>query len=112
MNKPSNRIPFEDFQKLDMRVAEVLSAERIQGTEKLLKLEVNIGEERRTLVAGVADQYRPEELVGKSIVVLTNLEQAKIRGVISDGMLLATDDGGKISLLTLDRPAKPGSKVK
>lgn len=106
------RIPLSDFQRLDIRVGEVVSAEAIEGTKKLLKLEVKIGEETRNLVAGIADQYGAKELVGKKIVVLVNLQQAKIKGVVSDGMLLAAEDDGKISVLTLDRPLKPGSKIK
>jgi methionyl-tRNA synthetase len=110
--KSPNRVPLRDFQKLDLRVGEVVSAEHVPGTEKLLKLEVKIGEEKRTLIAGIADQYSPGELKGKLIVTLANLEPAKFRGLVSDGMLLAADDDGKVSLLTLDRPVKPGSKVK
>ncbi len=109
--KNSSRIPFSDFEKLDLRVGKVTSAEPLSGTKKLLKLEVDIGEEKRTLVAGIADQYSPEEILGKTIVVVTNLEPAKIKGVLSDGMLLAAEDNGEISILTLDRPSKPGSKI-
>ncbi|MEW6592824.1 MAG: methionine--tRNA ligase [Candidatus Hadarchaeota archaeon] len=104
-------ISMEDFKKVDMRVGQVVSAERVQGSDKLLKLEVKIGEETRTLVAGVADQYSPEDLIGKQIVVVVNLKPAKIRGIRSDGMLLAAVDGDKVSILTLDRPVALGSKV-
>jgi methionyl-tRNA synthetase len=110
--KSPNRVSLRDFQKLNLRVGEIVSAERVPDTEKLLKLEVKIGEEKRTLVAGIADQYSPAELEGKHIVVLMNLEPAKFKDLISDGMLLAADDNGKVSLLTLDRPVKSGSKVK
>jgi methionyl-tRNA synthetase len=115
-DKGSNRsevlISMEDFKKVDMRVGEVRSAERVSGSDKLLKLEVQIGKETRTLVAGIADQYSPQDLIGKQIVVVANLEPAKIRGVTSEGMLLAAMDGDKVSILTVDRPVGSGSKVK
>ncbi len=109
--KNTSRIPFGDLEKLDLRVGKVVSAEPLAGTKKLLKLEVDIGGEKRTLVAGIADQYSPKEILGKSIIVVANLEPAKIKGILSDGMLLAADDNGKLSILTLDRPSKPGSKI-
>jgi methionyl-tRNA synthetase len=110
-NKPEALISMEDFKKVDMRVGQVSSAERVPGSDKLLKLEVQIGKEKRTLVAGIADQYSPQDLIGKQIVVLVNLEPAKIRGVVSNGMLLAAVDGDKVSILTVDRPVESGSKV-
>ena len=109
----SERISIKDFQKMDIRVGRVLKAERIPGTEKLIRLEVDIGEERpRQLVAGVADYYTPEELLGKNIVVLANLEAKKIRGVISNGMLLAADVNGRPYILTVDDEVPPGSPVR
>ena len=110
-NKPEALISMEDFKKVDMRVGEVCSAERVPGSDKLLKLEVQIGKEKRTLVAAIAGQYSPQDLIGKQIVVLVNLEPAKIRGVVSNGMLLAAVDGDKVSILTVDRPVESGSKV-
>ncbi|MEM3723124.1 MAG: methionine--tRNA ligase [Candidatus Hadarchaeales archaeon] len=107
-----SRVSLGDFQRLDLRVGRIVSAEKIPETEKLLKLEVDLGEERRTLVAGIGEQYKAEELLGKSIVVVVNLEPAKIRGVVSDGMLLAAEKDGKISLLTVDRETAPGAKVR
>lgn len=109
----SERISIKDFQKMDIRVGRVLKAERIPGTEKLIRLEVDIGEERpRQLVAGVADYYTPEELLGKNIVVLANLEAKKIRGVVSNGMLLAADVNGRPYILTVDDEVPPGSPVR
>lgn len=109
----SERISIKDFQKMDIRVGRVLKAERIPGTEKLIRLEVDIGEERpRQLVAGVADYYTPEELLGKNIVVLANLEAKKIRGVVSNGMLLAADVNGRPYILTVDEEVPPGSPVR
>ncbi|MDK2896397.1 MAG: tRNA-binding protein [Candidatus Atribacteria bacterium] len=106
-------INLEDFQKIDLRVGRIVQAERVEDTRALIRLLVDLGEEERTLVAGLAPYYSPEELVGKKIVVLVNLKPANIRGIKSQGMLLAADDGaGNVSLLTLDRDLTPGSKVR
>ncbi|MEM3030951.1 MAG: methionine--tRNA ligase subunit beta [Candidatus Micrarchaeia archaeon] len=104
-------ISLEEFRKLDLRVGMVKAAERVPGAEKLLKLTVDAGGER-TLVAGIAGHYAPEELVGKSIIVLANLEPKTIRGITSQGMLLAADAGGKIVLLTADKEVPPGTPVR
>ncbi|NPA80614.1 MAG: methionine--tRNA ligase [Thermotogae bacterium] len=106
------RIGYEDFAKVKLRVAKVLSAERIPKTDKLLKLTIDLGDERRTLVAGLGHVYEPEDLVGKSIVVVANLQPKKLRGVLSDGMLLAAhDEEGKPVILTVEREVPPGSEV-
>ncbi|MCS7242467.1 methionine--tRNA ligase subunit beta [Candidatus Caldatribacterium sp.] len=106
-------IHLEDFQRIDLRVGEVVSAERVEGTRALMVLRVNLGEEERTLVAGLAPYYTPEEIVGKRVIVVANLEPAVIRGVKSQGMLLAADDGqGHVSLVTVDRDIAPGSRVR
>ena len=106
-------INLEDFQNIDLRVGEIVQAEKIEGTKALLALRVNLGEEERNLVAGLANYYWPEELVGKKIIVLTNLKPATIRGIKSEGMLLAADDGkGTVSILTVDRDIAPGSKIR
>lgn len=104
-------ITMDDFKKLDMRVAKITEAERIEGTDKLLKLKVTLGLEERQLVAGIAQDYSPEELIGKQLIVVTNLEPAVIRGVESQGMLLAAVSEGKIILATMDKEADPGSKL-
>jgi len=104
-------VSYEDFAKLDLRVAEVLSAEKVEGKDKLLKLGIKIGEEERTIVAGIAQQYKPETLKGKKIVVLANLEPKKIGNLESNGMLLAAEDGENVSLLVLDKDIKSGAKV-
>ncbi len=107
------QIGYEDFAKVDLRVAKVKAAERVPNTAKLLRLVVDVGSEERQIVAGIAEQYAPEELVGKTIVVVANLAPKKVRGVESRGMLLAAEDSeGKLALLTLDRDIAPGSKVK
>lgn len=100
-----------DLNKLNIRIGNVVKAERVQGSEKLLKLEVEIAKGRRTIVAGIAKYYEPEKLVGKQIVIAANLKPVKLMGIKSEGMLLAAVDEGKISLLTVDRHVKPGTKV-
>jgi methionyl-tRNA synthetase len=107
-------ITIEEFQKIELRVATILSAERVPGTEKLLKLQIDLGSEHRQLVAGIAKHYTPEELIGKQIVVVTNLQPAVIRGIESQGMLLAasTDDSSQLALVTLQRPVPNGCRVK
>ncbi|MBC7216839.1 MAG: methionine--tRNA ligase subunit beta [Candidatus Caldatribacterium sp.] len=106
-------IHLEDFQKIDLRVGEIVSAERVEGTRALMVLRVNLGDEERTLVAGLAPYYAPEEMVGKRVIVVANLEPAVIRGIKSQGMLLAADDGqGNVSLVTVDRDIAPGSRVR
>ncbi|MEN3186788.1 MAG: methionine--tRNA ligase subunit beta [Atribacterota bacterium] len=109
----SSFINLEEFQKLELRIGEVVQVERVEGTRALLALRVSLGDEERTLVAGLAPYYRPEEMLGKKVVVLANLEPATIRGIQSEGMLLAADDGkGGVSLLTVDRDIAPGSKIR
>ncbi len=108
-----NIVEYDHFAQLDLRVAKVLSAERAENADKLLLLKIDIGEdEPRPLVAGLAAHYEPEELVGKNIVVIANLKPAKIRGHISQGMLMAADDGKSVVLLEPAKDIKPGSKVR
>jgi methionyl-tRNA synthetase len=107
-----NLITIQDFQKLEIKIAEVKSAEPVPNTSKLLKLTVDIGGEERTLVAGIAETYSPQDVLGKQIVVLTNLRPATIRGVPSQGMLLAAEVEGKAILLTPEKPVPVGSKVR
>jgi len=107
-------ISFKEFQKIDLRVAEIKVAERVAGTDKLMRMEINMGEdEDRQIVAGIAPYYAPEDLVGKKIIVVANLEPAKIRGVESRGMLLAavTEGMAELALLSLDKDLPAGTKV-
>jgi methionyl-tRNA synthetase len=106
------KIPIDDFMKVELRVAEVLAAERVPKSKKLLKLTVKVGEETRTVVAGIAEQYEPEPLVGRKVVIVANLQPATLMGVESNGMVLAASHEGIVSLLTLDKDVPPGSKVK
>jgi methionyl-tRNA synthetase len=105
-------ITFEEFKRMDLRVGEILKAEKVLGTEKLLKIEVDIGTEKRQMVAGVADTYSPEELIGKKLVVIVNLKPAVIRGIESQAMLLAAEIGGKAIIPFFDRDVPAGSKVR
>lgn len=99
-----------DFEKLELRIGKILKAEKVKGTDNLLKLEVDTGE-KRILVAGIAKQYKPEETIGKEIVVLTNLKPAVIKGIKSEGMLLAAVEKGKTILIVPDKKINKGSKV-
>jgi methionyl-tRNA synthetase len=104
-------ISIEEFKKVQLRSAKILTAENIKGADKLLKLKVQVGKEERQVVAGIAQHYSPQELPGKSIILVTNLKPAKIRGIESQGMLLAVTDGDSLSLLTSDRPVESGKPV-
>ena len=104
-------ISFEDVSKIDLRVADVLAAERVPKTDKLLKLRIRLGSEERTIVAGIAEFYTAEEMVGRQIVVVANLKPAKLRGIESKGMLLAADDGERLSVITVTEPCKSRARV-
>jgi len=103
-------LPFEEFTKWDLRVAEVVMAERVPGTDRLLKLRVRCPEER-TVVAGIAEFYKPEDLVGKQVILVANLKPAKIRGVVSQGMVLAAKDKEGLKLVVPESRVNPGAKV-
>jgi methionyl-tRNA synthetase len=107
----TSRIKIDEFGKVELRVAEVIAAEPLPKSKKLLKLTVSLGQEQRTVVAGIAEHYAPAEIVGKKVVIVANLEAAKLMGVESNGMVLAASAGGKLSVLTLDRDLPPGAKV-
>ncbi|MDP3024172.1 MAG: methionine--tRNA ligase subunit beta, partial [candidate division Zixibacteria bacterium] len=104
-------ITIEDFAKMDIRVAKVIEAQKVEGAKKLLKLKVEFGDENREIVAGIAEYYKPEELVGKKIILLANLKPARIKGIESKGMLLAAQDGESLTILTVDKEVKPGAKI-
>jgi methionyl-tRNA synthetase len=106
------KIPITDFQKVELRVAEVLAAERLPKSKKLLKLTIQVGDETRTLVAGVAEHYDPASLVGRKVVIVANLQPATLMGVESNGMVLAASNGDTVTLLTLDKDVPSGSRVK
>ena len=104
-------ITFEDFKKLDIRMATIVEAEKIAGADRLLKLVVDLGEEKRQLVAGIALQYEPKKIIGKQVPVLCNLQPAKIRGVESNGMVLCATTPEPLLLLP-EKKVPNGSKVK
>jgi methionyl-tRNA synthetase len=100
-----------DFQQIDLRIATVKSAELHPNADRLLVLKIDVGGEERQIVAGIRASYEPAALVGKQIVVVANLEPAKLRGLESQGMLLAARDGDRVVVLTPDAPVASGSKV-
>ena len=106
-------VSFEEFRKLQLRVAKIVEAEKVDGSDKLLKLQIRIGNENRTLVAGIAEHYAEDELLGKKIVVVANLEPKKLKGIDSQGMLLAAESaGGQLALLGVDhRDIPDGAEV-
>jgi methionyl-tRNA synthetase len=107
------RITIDDFMKVELRVAKVLAAEKVEKSKKLLKLLVDVGTEQRTLVAGIAEAYEPDALVGKTVVVVFNLKPAKLMGIESNGMVLAASpDGGKPEVVTFAEPPAPGTRVR
>ena len=108
----AGKIPIADFQKVELRVAEVLEAERVAKSKKLLKLTIQVGTETRTLVAGIAEHYEPAALVGRKVVIVANLQPATLMGVESNGMVLAAEHDGTLALLTLDKDLPSGAKVK
>ena len=111
---PAGPATINDFRRIDLRVAEVVAAEALPKSKKLLKLTVSLGQEQRTILAGIAQHYAPADLVGKKVVVVANLEPAKLMGLESQGMVLAgsTDDDGALAVLVLDRDLPAGAKVR
>jgi len=105
-------ITFDDFMKLDIRIGTVTAAEKVQGADKLIRLELDMGGETRQVVAGMAHTYAPEDFMGKQVPILVNLEPRKLRGIESQGMILAADVGGKPIMLIPDREVPPGSTVR
>jgi len=114
-NKPSekdiNLVTIDDFAKIKLVTAKVMEAERVPDTAKLLKLQIDTGKEHRQIVAGIAEHYKPEQLIGKTIIVVTNLQPATIRGIKSNGMLLAAKKGKKLRLVTAIDDIEPGASV-
>ncbi|MFT8872667.1 MAG: methionine--tRNA ligase [Sporolactobacillus sp.] len=107
-----DEIDITAFQKLDLRVAEVLRVDRVKGADKLLKIQVDLGYEQRQIVSGIADFYAPEELLGRKIIVIANLKAVKLRGEVSQGMLLAGDANGKLQFATVSGPLPNGTKIR
>lgn len=105
-------ITYEDFAKLDIRIGKVISAEKVENADKLLKLEVDFGEEKRQIVSGIAEFFTPEDLIGNEYPFIYNLAPRVIRGVESQGMILAIENNEKIALLKPHDFVSPGSKIR
>lgn len=105
-------ISIEDFAKVDLRVAEVIACEKMEKADKLLILKVKLGDEERTVVSGIAKNYSPEDLIGKKVILVANLKPTKLRGVLSQGMILAASDDNDLEVIMLDKNISSGSKVK
>ena len=104
-------ITIDDFKKLEIRVGKVVECEKIENADKLLKILFDFGDEKRVIVSGIAESYKPEDLVGCEIPVIVNLEPRTLRGVESQGMILAASDDGKPVILTPKTEVVPGAKV-
>jgi tRNA-binding protein len=104
-------ITIDDFRKVELRVATVKSAEPHPNADRLMVLRVDLGEEERQICAGIRSHYAPEDLIGKQILVVSNLETARLRGLESQGMLLAASDEGRVIVLTPEKPVQAGAKI-
>jgi methionyl-tRNA synthetase len=110
---PDGKISIDDFAKVELRVAQVKTAERVKGTDKLLRLEVDLGTEVRQLVAGIAEAYEPETLIGRKVVIVANLAPRKLRGLESNGMIVAASpEGGKPALASFLEDVPVGTRLK
>ena len=107
----TENISFSEFQKLDLRVGNIISAESVEGADRLLKLQVDIGDEQRQVVAGIAEHYTPDTLIGQQVVIVVNLEPATIRNVESQGMILAAS-GDSVVLITPETEVPLGTEVR
>ncbi len=104
-------ISIEEFHKLDIRVGRVVECEKVEKSRKLLKIIVDLGEEKKQIISSISNYYTPEEMMGKQLIILNNLEPAKFMGLESQGMLLAVEDDNGVSLLKPDREMAPGTRV-
>ena len=104
-------ITIADFKKIELRVAKVLEAERVEGSDKLIKMQLSLGEEKRQVIGGIGKTYEPEQLIGREIIIVANLEPRNLMGLESQGMLLAASDENGIALLAPDKEVTPGFKI-
>jgi methionyl-tRNA synthetase len=104
-------ITIQDFGKVKLNVGQIIECEKIEKSQKLLKIKVKVGDAEKQIVSGIAEHYTPEELIGKQIVVVNNLKPSKLMGVTSEGMLLAAKMDGKLTLVTVDKEIEPGAEV-
>jgi methionine--tRNA ligase beta chain len=107
-----SEISIEQFFEADLRTAKIIEAQRVEKSKKLVKLQIDLGTEQRQIVAGIAEAYAPEELVGRTIIVVANLQPATLMGEVSNGMLLAASIDGVPVLATFEKEVPPGTKVK
>jgi methionyl-tRNA synthetase len=108
----SDEITIDDFMKVELKVAQVINAEPVKKADKLLKIQLDLGYEKRQVVSGIAKHYQPEELIGKKVICVTNLKPVKLRGELSQGMILAGEENGTLSLATVDQTLANGTKIK
>lgn len=106
------KIQFPDFEKIEIKMGRVSASEKVEGTDKLLKLTIDFGDETRTVLTGMAEFYEPDHFVGKTIPVLANLEPRTIKGIESQGMILAAESDGRPTLLLPESEIEPGSTVR
>lgn len=106
-----SQVSIDDFAKLDLRVAKVISCEKVKKSSKLLKLQLDIGIETRQVVSGIAKYYTPDELVGKKVIMIANLKPAKLMGIESQGMILAASNENQLVLATIDKDIPVGTKL-
>ena len=112
-NPIRENIDFETFTKLDVRVGTVLECAKVPKADKLLQFKIDDGLEKRTIVSGIAKHYNPEELVGKQVCFIANLEPRKLKGIVSEGMILSAENAdGSLAVITPEKEVKPGSEVK
>ena len=104
-------ITYDDFAKLDFRTGKILTAEKVEKADKLLKLEVDLGFEKRTVVSGIAMHYKPEDIIGKQVVLVVNLAPRKMKGITSNGMILMAESGGKLYFVNSEDDIAPGAGV-
>ncbi len=107
-----DKVSFDDFAKIELRIGKILSAAKVEKSDKLLKLEVDFGEDKRQVISGIAKDYAPEDLIEKEFTFVTNLEPRKIMGLESQGMILAADSEGAAVLLTPTTEVDPGTKIR
>ena len=106
-----SEIEFSDFEKLDLRVAKVINCEKVEKADKLLKFTLDVAGAQRTIVSGIAKYYKPEELIGKNVVIIANLKPVKLRGIMSEGMILSSDDNGQIKIVEIDSSVASGAVI-
>ena len=106
------QISIDDFCKVELRVGKVLECEKVENADKLLKSKIKIGDEVRTIVSGIAMWYKPEEMVGKNVVVVANLKPAKLRGIVSEGMILCASIGDELQIVSPEQAIADGAEVR